>query len=381
MNLHSKFENVCCNLCKSTDSTKVYSPPIYEGRAITEVRPNLVMCNSCNFVYSNPQLTDQALIDHYLEFSSGDVFKSYAKHHRAGKLMTSRVDMLKRSVPLDSISNMCDIGGGSGALLKELARSANAQQYLVEPSNAGKANQEDYILINKTIEEVTTKDVPKFDLILCVSVLEHLKRPLEILQQLYNLLDDDGYLFIEVPDSFKSNVQISEFYSFEHLNHFTYYTFINLLIKNNFHPINIDVDSLRVVAQKVSDTHYKKKIVNHFENYSTEKNKFESAISNRLDKFINSPKSLRFSIYGAGEHSLFLLSKFNLLNKVDYFIDSDKRKWGKEFCNKKVIGPDEIVINNIETIIISSGHFEMEIFETINLIAPNVKIITLYAEY
>ena len=62
----------------------------------------------------------------------------------------------------------------------------------------------------------------KYDLATCIQTLEHLINPQKFFIKVKSILNTNGYLFIEVPDSdFPRYDQLPDYYVFDHLFHFT----------------------------------------------------------------------------------------------------------------------------------------------------------------
>ncbi|MBU2634594.1 MAG: class I SAM-dependent methyltransferase [Nanoarchaeota archaeon] len=84
-----------------------------------------------------------------------------------------------------------DIGGGSGNFL----RSQCIKKALIVDFNPHK-NEYEYIKAD------ITKGIPvkgKFGTIFLMEVLEHVKNPLYVLAKVYDLIKDEGYVYIAVP--------------------------------------------------------------------------------------------------------------------------------------------------------------------------------------
>jgi len=85
-----------------------------------------------------------------------------------------------------------------------------------------------------------------------------------------------------------------------------------------------------------------------------------------LQKF--SKKRLKIKsviLFGAGWHTLQLYDLVNFSMHVKYYFDSDKRKQGTHFLNKLVLDPTQILKSDIEVVIISSGDYQDEMYESI----------------
>jgi 2-polyprenyl-3-methyl-5-hydroxy-6-metoxy-1,4-benzoquinol methylase len=78
------------------------------------------------------------------------------------------------------------------------------------------------LFLSMDLSKITMKDLDKkYDAISCISSLEHYYNPNIVLNKFKNLLILDGILILEVPDTLNPKAQLAEFFSFEHLSHFT----------------------------------------------------------------------------------------------------------------------------------------------------------------
>ena len=350
----------------------------------------MVLCKNCGFTYQNPQLTAKYLATHYKGDSSGNVFREKTKEFRTASLVRERVKFIKKYIIADS-GNIIDIGGGQGDLLKNL-HLPKWKKHLLEPSDAVSQikKESDITVYNEKIEHFNPGK--HFDAVLCISALEHFKNPLDVIKEFSLLLTTRGYLFIEVPDSLKPKEQVAEFYSYEHLSHFTKYTLTKALMKHSLFPVffdqNISIPNIRVVAQKKAscaidipnDVDLLKNSINL---YRSRRKLFIDKIKKKLIPGIEKirSKNKKIAIYGTGDHSKFLIEEFNIKNLILNFIDSNPAKWGKLFYDITIDGPESIMELNVEAIIISSHDFETEIIKTIKKYNKhNIKIITLYAD-
>lgn len=109
---------------------------------------------------------------------------------------------------------ICDVGCGNGALiirLAELSRSLHQQRIkykgyeLSQPFvNYGRQAVEFKNLSNVSFNhlDIEKDSLPdKFDIIICSEVLEHLHNPRQVLEKLYQSLNDDGHLLLSTPNS------------------------------------------------------------------------------------------------------------------------------------------------------------------------------------
>lgn len=121
--------------------------------------------------------------------------------HRFGNYYDgSRDDLVTLVLP--EINSVLDIGcakGGYGKHLKELRpdiRIVGVEMNSIMAESARRCYDE---IITRPIEQVVTEE--KFDLINCGDILEHLENPWKMLERIYHLLNDGGYLVLSVPNA------------------------------------------------------------------------------------------------------------------------------------------------------------------------------------
>jgi SAM-dependent methyltransferase len=86
-----------------------------------------------------------------------------------------------------------DIGGGDGAFLE----SQNIGDATI--IEGGPYRNEKYNYLHADITKKLPKIGQKFKTIFIMEVLEHLKNPLYLLSQVYDILDNDGICYIAIP--------------------------------------------------------------------------------------------------------------------------------------------------------------------------------------
>lgn len=75
--------------------------------------------------------------------------------------------------------------------------------------------------------------------------------------------------------------------------------------------------------------------------------------------------SSRVAIYGAGIHTRFLLSLIDFNDSITCILDGDPKKIGTRFLSWEVHGPEMIKEMGLDAIVISSKHYQEEIYDTI----------------
>ena len=179
-------ETISCHICSSPSYV-----PYLEARGYTVVR-----CVDCGLRYVNPQPSVRELEQIYAVFDQGDQWRSGEEHFNRG--VRKVILRFKRN------GSCLDIGSGSGNFLRSM-RELGFSVFGVEPSETGSDYARSVHKIDTftgTVETfVSSPGRREFNVITMLNVLEHLKRPAEVLVELHRLLRADGILVVVVPDA------------------------------------------------------------------------------------------------------------------------------------------------------------------------------------
>ena len=132
-------------------------------------------------------------------------------------------------------STALDVGCGSGHLIYALGKSGmktTGLEPIKELANMAKERNPDSNIIEGSVEEITSKITNKFSTITIIDVLEHVQDDIKVIQNLYNRLEDGGYLVIVVP-SFPFLFSIRDV-SMGHFRRYTKNDLIQKVLKSNF---------------------------------------------------------------------------------------------------------------------------------------------------
>ena len=173
-----------------------------------------VCCERCEFHYSrysrNERVLDQLYEVGYRtksewrEEGASERFKKIIDLPKSESETHRRIDWIKANLPSSEDREeggfrLLDVGGASG-VFAALFEDSRWRSAVVDPSQEGAFIKEELGIAYtiSTLEEADIND--RFDLVSLNYVLEHVGDPVEMLRQSKQLLRNDGYLFIEVPD-------------------------------------------------------------------------------------------------------------------------------------------------------------------------------------
>jgi 2-polyprenyl-3-methyl-5-hydroxy-6-metoxy-1,4-benzoquinol methylase len=246
------MEKVNCNLCGGNNDAEVYN----DGQI------RVVMCNDCSLVYLNPRPSQeeykkyynkdyQRKRHHFTEYSQ--IIEKIEKKNSYAKKETRAKDFLKY---LNENSRVLEIGSGWGTMLKVIRDRFNCQVLGIEISELAAQVAKKYYSLDvrhQMFEEYLEENYgEKFNLILMVHVLEHFSDPNFILKRVVEILSDDGYLYIAVPNLAAPDEPLDGFFRMEHCYYFTLLTLNNLLKKCGLKIIEIKIspNDIRIIAVK-----------------------------------------------------------------------------------------------------------------------------------
>jgi len=373
-----------CPLCGNTETRPAYIRAQETGSILGRVQTTFVICQSCGFMYMNPRVSEESMRRHYAsEVSSGNVYHENSPDSAQSRKNQQRMSFLHPFIPKNKGVRILEVGCSTGDFLGGLwGHGWNLTG--IEPSPyaaaVAVAAHPELDILCCSLEDANVQPETQ-DVVCCFSVLEHVYDVLLFGSLLRRLLKQGGILCLEVPDTSVPVPQISEFFCFEHLSHFTPTTISLWLFRCGFGHVHFDAGSgsrLRLVARRQDLPPSLDAIPAHLmeamqkapgqlgqavSNYRLGKQRLEKDISQRLDAAIAGWKSrgARVAVYGAGAHTDHLFAVSNLAEVTDAIIDSDPRKEGQVF-QKWRVQSDRVLGEGtrITAVVISSKSFQNE---------------------
>ena len=184
-----------CTLCQGNDF-KIIS----EKDSKSNEELIVCVCNACSMVSQNPIPTEEQVEQYYATEYRQDykqVFEPKLKHvYRAGNLALNRLGFLTKNNITSG--KMLDVGAGGGEFTY-VSSQLGFDSAGIEPSIGYSNYARDQYQANVKTGQLADIN-GKFDVITMFHVMEHIPEPVKIFKKLYDLLKEDGYLFIEVPN-------------------------------------------------------------------------------------------------------------------------------------------------------------------------------------
>lgn len=245
----SDLEYVHCDFCGADDATKRY-----EKRGF-----NMVQCNKCGLVYTNPRLKMEKIAALYdADYFQGHGFDKSIDYVKDVTEHTSKDDFTLEDWDIENIrallqrnsafkiqnAKLLEVGCGTGVFLDK-ARKHRFDVHGIELSDyaANFVRQMGIPVETKPIEEANFAP-GSFDAIVMREVIEHLPHPLESLKTVYSWLKPGGVLFMatgnyDCPERKLKGADWFYFMPEGHLTIFSNTTMTNYLKKVGFSHVNV----------------------------------------------------------------------------------------------------------------------------------------------
>ena len=332
-----------CPICDCEDGNKLYG--IDFAKSKSEFIPehyDIVYCSNCGFIFSDTKWT-QKDYDKYYSTTQKYLYMYSDKHggvsEEEAKKYNKQIDRIEKYINKDA--NILEIGCGKGGLLINLKKRGFNNLCGLDVSSFQKN-----ILIENNIDYISSsffdmhKINKKFDCIISSEVIEHIYDLKSLVNNIYNILNDNGIIYIDVPNSSEYSshfIKPFHYFDIEHINHFDINSISNLFIK--FEMLNNGWYSEQIIDDKRYPTLYSifRKSINN-----KQINKDYSNIKN-INEYINISKEKEnykigtYFLWGFGACLRRLLLDDRYFNGINIagIIDKNKSLSGLKIKNYK----------------------------------------------
>ncbi len=334
-----------CPICNSNSLKDVITfknrPFAIFDKDLSTIDLIVSQCKDCNFLFQKSayskeydELSEKVYKNYFIKGDFASTFPTPQKDYQL------EIDFISNNIDLNQNINILEIGSSRGDLLYNLkAIYPNINILGIEPSNL------EFVGV-PTINSFFKKELfsNKFDFIIIRHVLEHIKNPKLFLKDIYEILNENGKLFIEVPNTYRDLIQKIELFTPDHVSYFTSTSISNLMKKTSFNIKNIDNNldkHLFVFAEKCQTTD---EVICDENINIVLKDYIESlnSISKELYILNNSGKKIVF--YGASNLFIWAYSYINSLYKLTNIelIDDSNSRVNQTIFDLKVKTFDEI---------------------------------------
>jgi 2-polyprenyl-3-methyl-5-hydroxy-6-metoxy-1,4-benzoquinol methylase len=233
------FEEVSC-LCGSKNSSIVGK----KDRYALDVQTHL--CKDCGMMWTSPRMSENSLTEFYEcdyrsiyvgeEQAPEDFFNEQVKH---GEYILNFIGIDKEKI---RNFNVFDIGCGAGGILMPFKKiGCSTVGCDLGSKYLEKGRQEGLILEHGATSVLKKYD--RADLVILSHVLEHFSDPLKNLLEISEIINNCGYLYIELPGVLKIHKNYQDtllFLQNAHLYHFTLTSLTALMSKAGFRLVKGD---------------------------------------------------------------------------------------------------------------------------------------------
>lgn len=344
-------------------------------------------CGNCKLVIQTPTISPNSMFNYY------ESTATYINPGREGKPSQEKIhhvkrqlDLLSNTINLHYITSAFQIGCSDGYTLSKIKDLGVPYVSGVDPSNSSNIVARKLYDIETHIgvfEEFVSNQ--QFDLIVITHLLEHIYNPNEILQKCYAMLNNDGYILLEVPLFENHHKLPNGIFTLEHMNYFTEFSLKKLFSKFNFELLatektyhNIIYPVITMIFQKTKKSiEYNLDFEDEFIRYCNRDKNLWDSIKQKIK--LSTIEFEKVYIWGAGIHTTQLLANTKIENflTIEGVIDSSITKHNKKLGKYTIKNPEKDILENY-TIIISSYASEREIYEYIKTNFNYKKIILLY---
>lgn len=394
----SGHEQRDCPVCGSAERRVVFNQRFAAVDQTTPVTGyDVAVCERCGAAYA-AGIPDQAAFDRYYRDMS-----KYEYAQRGGE--ESDYDSRRLALIADIIvphlpsgdARILDVGCASGRLLANIRERGFPKVTGLDPSPACAAAAAR--LYGVDVRTMTLREIAeageRFDVVILVGVLEHLRDLDGAYGQLRTLLRPSGLLYVEVPDvtAFANwpNAPYQDF-STEHINFFSPVSLRNLMRRHGFSEIFLEQNhreqSYKTVMSNISAFYRKEESVSqHIEfdvdttagldRYIAASAADDRRLQSKIDAVVDSRQPI--VVWGVGTHTSRLMATSRLAEaEIIAFIESNARYHGKTLHGRPIL-PPEALRERGEAVLISSRVFQQEIADQIRtgLGCPN-ELILLY---
>jgi len=232
------LENRNCPVCDSNNFSKLFQcfGGIY------------VKCNGCTMIYTDPVFTQDALNKYYFSLDTGQAAITDNESDFYREIYSKGLQSITKFI---TKGRMLDIGCSSGVFL-DYAKDLGWSTCGIELGQAeGQiARSKGHIIYNSELETIDFDE--KFDVITLWDVFEHIPNGKQYLSLIYELLSDEGVLFLQIPssDSLAAKILREKCNAFDGLEHCNMYN--PKTLKSVLEACNYEILQLNSVISEIA---------------------------------------------------------------------------------------------------------------------------------
>lgn len=223
---------------------------------------HIVKCE-CGFLFNQRQPTQKTLNEFYSRSRAMNTWATLKQTHKEERRQIEKFGDTVEFLHDSGVRNVLDIGCGTGKFLSLLSNSIDKVGVDQHETSLAVAKANGVQTINASIEEFFDTNKETYDAITLWGLVEHNKRPKELLARCYQALNENGVVVICVPNA-ESSVVLNlweDCYTFcpQHLWYFNPRNLIRLLKESDFHFLNyhtVETESLPILKKNLGHHPY-----------------------------------------------------------------------------------------------------------------------------
>ncbi len=335
--------------------------PVFVRAFDSDIQTQFAACRECGFLFQRTPLDQPSLMTYYSKSEQRRTRDLEAIDHT---VFDQQIRFLAREMP-EEPHHVLEIGPDTGTFLDVVRSEWNCETYYEE------ANQEACSILESStphldIAKRNESELEGFDGIILRHILEHVPNPIEWLRSIATRLNDQGVLFIEVPD-WSLLDQDTGFISFEHVSYFSQASLTRLLQRagyaivrqelalNRTYP-NARHRVLRVLAKPLAREAAKDWLIAMEDHINAGKNQKYTQIDALYADVKKEPSP---ALYGASWLSDQILRRTQLRSeRVVAIFDTDPTTHGPTLHDVPILPPGEIQAVDPSSVLITSSSEE-----------------------
>ncbi len=364
-----------CEVCGSHSITVLHQQNFVLPGIEKELFYTVVSCDQCGFVYAD-SIAAQSFLDSF--------YKS-AEHHLhvfglpegLSEMHGLCYDFIVENVPNITQAVILDIGSSMGHFLNLFKRNGITNVLGLEPSQSAKNMAKETYgieICSSSLSEFAPNE--KYSLITLSGVLEHIANLNQSIAKISELLADEGYLFLAVPDAAAfSDMPFKEpflEFALEHINFFTKTGLNNLFSRHGFELVTHNSifndfycnNLLLVLFKKSNNTCVEIVVdsdgVNSVKNYISKSKHLLSGLQLLINQLRSSQEPL--IVWGAGAFATRICATTALVDtNLIGFVDQNLQIQALSLLGKTIHPPEWLKSHGKETVLVASTTYATEI--------------------
>lgn len=199
-----ELEYTDCPLCKSKNYDMLFHGKDF---LFSQIEFSVVRCSSCGLLFTNPRVREDKIPHYYFPD-----YSPYKEMHQSGVINKVK-DMFRpywgninweilKVLRSFNVRTVLEIGPGNGSLLFFLKEHGYGVTGVEIDSSCVERIRERGIpcYLGDLTEKMKEIGPKRFDAVVMCQVFEHLYHPKETLKNIYNLLNEQGVIYLDLPN-------------------------------------------------------------------------------------------------------------------------------------------------------------------------------------